>query len=453
MFGVYDPIFRTNTRHTYMFETDLPARMVQPYVQYRGVSYYMFGHSMVHHRTSRAQKIETLTESQLTEFFPLKTYADWLSAGKEETQNVNKVGYKEHFESIEDLSNNANEPDIEVTKSGLANESSATRSDIEMNEVIEEQDITDMLPKYKIECTVVTTTAPSVEEPSQGGKKHFNSGICAICLDSLENEDSVRGLICGHVFHQVCLDPWLTTRRACCPICKRDLYIEVQNTSNNQTDGDSQGAANNETDNNPERNSSLAFNLNDMIRLPTGEPGAAEIDQIFNISPDNNFSFFLILIITRLEAQILLTALLYLRNNNYPQESSEQQADADSHNDQFRLNVEPNEHLNALFYSDQVNSRFYQKNDSDSFETPPIPDLNDLNPQIKRIVENHPPPFHPSDLVDLDYDAWNETKRMTRGIKRFYFYVIGISKLQLYYHNVLVKYEHNRRSRLNLEQT
>ncbi|GAB1310559.1 Receptor homology region, transmembrane domain-and RING domain-containing protein 3 [Madurella fahalii] len=47
---------------------------------------------------------------------------------------------------------------------------------------------------------------------------------CAICIDTLEDDDDVRGLTCGHAFHAVCLDPWLTTRRACCPLCKADYY-------------------------------------------------------------------------------------------------------------------------------------------------------------------------------------------------------------------------------------
>jgi hypothetical protein len=34
----------------------------------------------------------------------------------------------------------------------------------------------------------------------------------------------VRGLTCGHAFHAACIDPWLTTRRACCPLCKADYY-------------------------------------------------------------------------------------------------------------------------------------------------------------------------------------------------------------------------------------
>ena len=48
---------------------------------------------------------------------------------------------------------------------------------------------------------------------------------CAICIDTLEDDDDVRGLTCGHAFHASCLDPWLTARRACCPLCKADYYV------------------------------------------------------------------------------------------------------------------------------------------------------------------------------------------------------------------------------------
>ncbi|KAK7203170.1 hypothetical protein BZA70DRAFT_83522 [Myxozyma melibiosi] len=54
--------------------------------------------------------------------------------------------------------------------------------------------------------------------------------ICVICLESLEDDDDVRGLTCGHAFHSSCIDPWLTTRRACCPLCKTDYYIPSQDT-------------------------------------------------------------------------------------------------------------------------------------------------------------------------------------------------------------------------------
>lgn len=458
MFGVYDPIFRTTTRHTYMLETDMSARIFQPYVFYQGASYYIFGNQMLHMRMTRAQKIETLTDSQLAEFFPLKTYTEWLNGGKEEAQNINhgKLGYKEHFESIEDVPKNACESNMETTCK-LVNEDSSTKSGIEMNAVntmVEEQDITDMLPD-KLDYTIVATTIPSQEEQehTEGGEKHFTSGICAICLDSLEDDDSVRGLMCGHVFHQVCIDPWLTTRRACCPTCKRDLYIEIQNSSEGSADDNNvETVENNADDTNSIDRNRFTFNLNDIINLPTGEPGETGIDELFNISPDNCYSFFLILILTRLKAQILLTALLYVRNNNYSLDDATNQGENETTDNNIELEIYPNSQLNAILCSDQITSKFYQKNDTDSFKTPPIPDLNELNPQIKRIVEHHPRPFYPTDLANLDYAAWKQTKKMTRGIKRFFFCAIGISQLQLYYYNVLAIYDRNRRTRLHLDE-
>ncbi|CAN6647703.1 hypothetical protein TRVA0_022S01750 [Trichomonascus vanleenenianus] len=59
--------------------------------------------------------------------------------------------------------------------------------------------------------------------------------ICAICIDAMEDHEDVRLLTCKHVFHAECIDPWLTVRRACCPLCKADYYIpkpEAQSPEN-----------------------------------------------------------------------------------------------------------------------------------------------------------------------------------------------------------------------------
>ena len=43
---------------------------------------------------------------------------------------------------------------------------------------------------------------------------------CAVCLEDYEDGEELRGLVCGHQFHQPCVDPWLMTKRANCPVCK-----------------------------------------------------------------------------------------------------------------------------------------------------------------------------------------------------------------------------------------
>lgn len=65
---------------------------------------------------------------------------------------------------------------------------------------------------------LIRTAIPTELLPSAGD-------TCAICLDTIEDDDDIRGLSCGHAFHASCVDPWLTSRRACCPLCKADYHV------------------------------------------------------------------------------------------------------------------------------------------------------------------------------------------------------------------------------------
>ncbi|KAM3347645.1 hypothetical protein ACQJBY_021528 [Aegilops geniculata] len=46
--------------------------------------------------------------------------------------------------------------------------------------------------------------------------------VCCICLSRFSNNEDLRELPCGHVFHMECIDKWLKIN-ALCPLCKSEL--------------------------------------------------------------------------------------------------------------------------------------------------------------------------------------------------------------------------------------
>ena len=57
---------------------------------------------------------------------------------------------------------------------------------------------------------------------------------CAICQDPMERGAHVRKInVCGHTFHQTCIDTWFTSNVRC-PICRRDIRESGQQDSTQQ---------------------------------------------------------------------------------------------------------------------------------------------------------------------------------------------------------------------------
>jgi RING-H2 zinc finger protein RHA1 len=51
--------------------------------------------------------------------------------------------------------------------------------------------------------------------------------MCAVCLNSFEEEEHIRELCnCHHIFHRNCLDKWLDHRQTTCPLCRSFLMPE-----------------------------------------------------------------------------------------------------------------------------------------------------------------------------------------------------------------------------------
>ncbi|CAM9504662.1 unnamed protein product [Scytosiphon promiscuus] len=73
------------------------------------------------------------------------------------------------------------------------------------------------------------TTAPADSPlPRRPNDSEFMRGaeddMCAICLETYEDGDSLTGLPCRHSFHTQCIGPWLSGKSALCPMCKTEAF-------------------------------------------------------------------------------------------------------------------------------------------------------------------------------------------------------------------------------------
>lgn len=55
-----------------------------------------------------------------------------------------------------------------------------------------------------------------------GSRLGFDSNSCSICLEDFEEQQALWILPCEHIFHKACIEPWLLTQSAVCPLCKKE---------------------------------------------------------------------------------------------------------------------------------------------------------------------------------------------------------------------------------------
>lgn len=210
------------------------------------------------HRRRREKKLMTMDE--VNERFPLTKYKSWVASRAREGLPTSG-GVSMHPSTAPSLLNPENSTSTPPISPTAAHQVESKPSQLEdsicptkpslpdhtnnIDMSISEKDAhshsrealnsTELSPSTQLSKDQVDLNQNEVPNEDEEEDEQINTAVvsellsgpgdsCAICIDTLEEEDEIRGLSCGHAFHAGCLDPWLTSRRACCPLCKADYY-------------------------------------------------------------------------------------------------------------------------------------------------------------------------------------------------------------------------------------
>ena len=230
------------------------------------------------HRRRREKKLMTMDE--VNERFPLTKYKNWVATRAREglpttggvTAPPSRAGSVRDVDGVmpsspvgtkhsintrpATASSETNDITVSPPTNHLGGAFGGERKSLETNGVEKGVSTTledgNNLEAVQTTASTVHKHATMTSEEEEDDDDHIHTAVppelltnpgdsCAICIDTLEEDDDIRGLTCGHAFHAGCLDPWLTSRRACCPLCKADYFTPKPRPEGEAADADRSG--------------------------------------------------------------------------------------------------------------------------------------------------------------------------------------------------------------------
>ncbi|KAI0170479.1 hypothetical protein BJ166DRAFT_196320 [Pestalotiopsis sp. NC0098] len=262
------------------------------------------------HRRRREKKLMTMDE--VNEKFPMMKYKTWVADRAKDglptaggvSAPPSRSGSVRSVEGIvPEVPSKEKSPDDETKTAG---EVPRTSDSADADHGIEHEN---PLTQTQTRGSIMTKDPDRAhDDEDDEDDDHINAAVppellatsgdtCAICIDALEDDDDVRGLTCGHAFHAVCLDPWLTNRRACCPLCKADYYTPKPrpppadgDANNSSTANGTDAARNNGRPNQPRQpaRALTGWSLRDGPRSILGRYGTSPNDRYGQTRGNNN---------------------------------------------------------------------------------------------------------------------------------------------------------------------
>ncbi|KAE8147968.1 hypothetical protein BDV25DRAFT_159238 [Aspergillus avenaceus] len=143
-----------------------------------------------------------ISKGEVEKQFPLVKYCDW---------EANHEATKKEIGSLHSMSDAGRADSVREEKAHEALEH-ATKPDTGGPPPPSPSDRAQVDSGYFDTNVTCETLAPQIDDLSC---------LCAICMEGFEGDNYIRPLTCGHIFHPPCVDPWLTKRRASCPLCNK----------------------------------------------------------------------------------------------------------------------------------------------------------------------------------------------------------------------------------------